>query len=119
MTNHINIEEIANESIVFDFAFDHSYAKPYGEMPIPMFYCSKCSFKTTRKNTLVKHEEGSCVLKPVRTLQCPGCEKKYTYDTLRGHFNHYISNNRKHGIYTPEMIENMLKELKNTKKQNK
>lgn len=62
----VNIEEIANETILFNIQFFHSYAKPFGSTPPRMHQCPDCGFKTPKKDTLVKHQAAYCVLKPLR-----------------------------------------------------
>lgn len=114
-----SIQEQSSTEIPFDIQFFHSYAKPHSEKSIRFFYCSNCCFKTTKKNNLIKHEAAFCRIEPIRDVRCQICEKKFTYDALRGHLRHYATGKykpkNKHMNHTPEQHKMLLEQLKQLK----
>lgn len=111
----VNLEDIAAD--VSDIRLFHSYAKPYSAAatvckPVQMYECDYCSYKTPKKDNLVKHMI-SCLSLKVLDENCPVCGKSFTYDGLRLHLRYYangknIAKNR-HAQYTPREHVTMLK----------
>lgn len=101
----------------------HSYARPPKSVASATYKykCPDCKFayKTNKKSNFEFHF-ARCNKEPTNDLNCPICEKVYTYDTLRQHLRHFASGkhmatNKHHGSYTPAehlIILNGLKELK-------
>lgn len=110
----------AKEVNAFDIRFFHSYAMPYDKKPVRMYRCSNCSFETTKKDTLDKHEAAFCILEPVLDMKCFICEKLFTYDGLRGHLRYFATSKHSaknsHAKYSPEDHQMLLEQLKQQKK---
>lgn len=104
----------------FDIQYIHSYAKCYGEKCSKMYYfCSDCKFKTTKKSNLMQHKNAVHQQESLQKMQCPVCEKQFTYDGLRGHLRHFSTGSHdaknQHAKYTPLEHKMMLEKLKEHK----
>lgn len=77
---------------------EHSYALPEGPIHHTVLHqCGNCNYLTNKKSSYDAHIAEFCVNVPLKTIKCPICQKRFTYNGLRNHMNYYAS-----GRYQPQ-----------------